>query len=350
MLAATAELAGAIAEDSRRGSEEAEMRQLEGRQLYQLQQQLQQLGQQPDSSAESDKDFREHLKPAELFLQSLQGAGTHFEVYRAIWWRSFASSTSAITVAVKQLRQGSGVQVSREQLGDSISHPNLVRYFATTNLVPDVIVSEFCSGGSLYKCIHSAQTILSWTQRLHILVNVAKGMEYLHGCKPSILHKDLKSSNIMLAKSLSRPGQIPLAKVGDFGLTWNLSAEDRLLRGVGVWRWTAPEAFSGQEGFAMPADVFSFAMVMYECLTQQVPYSETWPVGAAVNPMQIASEMLRGTRPTVQNAGSCPREALALMQECWASDPLLRPSFALVHQRLQQQLDVLPQDSILCKQ
>ncbi len=83
-----------------------------------------------------------------------------------------------------------------------------------------------------------------------IAEGAARGMNYLHFGNPPVLHRDLKSANILLDDSYN-------AKVADFGLS-RLKAQERSMTGnCGTVQWMAPEILAN-EGYAEPADVYSY--------------------------------------------------------------------------------------------
>lgn len=89
-----------------------------------------------------------------------------------------------------------------------------------------------------------------------IAEGAARGMNYLHFGKPPVLHRDLKSANILLDDSYN-------AKVADFGLS-RLKAQERSMTGnCGTVQWMAPEILAN-ESYAEPADVYSYG----ECQIQ----------------------------------------------------------------------------------
>merc|ERR1719408_69161 len=82
------------------------------------------------------------------------------------------------------------------------------------------IVTEFCSGGSCFELLHGAGRVdLAWRQRLHLAADVAGAMRYLHAFSPQIIHRDLKSLNILLAHPVYGEQELPVVKVSDFGLS-----------------------------------------------------------------------------------------------------------------------------------
>jgi len=296
-----------------------------------------------DEEEEKDANFKQSLDPTELVLLDLLGSGAQAEVYRAIWWRTFGCSTSAITVAVKRLHGNVGKRAyACESLTREIQHPNLVKCFEATRQPPCLFISEYCAGGSLYNRLRDTKLPpLTWRQKLKILLDVAKGMDYLHSRDPCILHRDLKSCNVLLAKPLLSQSDQPMAKVADFGFSRVLMQQDQawMTRCVGTWRWMAPEVFSRND-YDEKIDVFSFGIVMFEVLTGEIPYADTWPLNAGVNP-RIGLHIVNGFRPNVRLVQSGhPTRAVQLMQECWASSPQERPDFATVSQQLAAQLEL----------
>eukprot|EP00439_Symbiodinium_sp_Y106_P001689 s2637_g1.t1 len=172
---------------------------------------------------------------------------------------------------------------------------------------------------------------------------------YLHEQKPCILHRDLKSSNVLLTKPLRNSSQEPFAKVADFGLSRVDAAETSkqgLTVGVGTWRWMAPEVFASSdddpEPYNLKADVFSFGILMYEVMERQLPYSERF--GSDVSDPRISLHVCMGLRPEVRSSTSedSPevREAIRnLMQRAWHNEPDDRPSFPERHSLLFWELE-----------
>ena len=79
------------------------------------------------------------------------------------------------------------------------------------------IVLEWCQGGSLYDVLHRSRVDMNNHQRVKIARGVACGLAFLHTASPAIIHRDLKTQNILLDETLSAP------KLCDFGLAIRLS-------------------------------------------------------------------------------------------------------------------------------
>jgi len=126
-------------------------------------------------------------------------------------------------IAVKRLQQSQqgqgddrGFKAEVRTLG-SIRHRNIVRLLAfCTNRDANVLVYEYMGGGSLGEVLHGngkkRGASLAWERRYRIALEAARGLCYLHhDCTPMIVHRDVKSNNILLGDNLE-------ARVADFGL------------------------------------------------------------------------------------------------------------------------------------
>ncbi len=149
------------------------------------------------------------------------GEGTSALVYKGMY--------RGTDVAVKKLKTTQCVGDSNfaKELKREITalamlrHPNLV-LFMGTGVLPEgnvCILTEFCDGGTLFQLLHAKKHVtLSWRQRAKIALDVAKGMAFLHSHKPPIIHRDLKSLNLLLSENVSGPSDYVHVKITDFGL------------------------------------------------------------------------------------------------------------------------------------
>merc|ERR1719193_729800 len=229
-----------------------------------------------------------------------------------------------------------------------IDHQNLVKCFDCTDSPPYLIVSEFCAGGSLFDVLYNSSVKLEDRQAVKILSDVAAGMNFLHSQRPVILHRDLKSSNILLMKPVRCGTQVPVAKVADFGLARLCGESDAasMTVGVGTWRWMAPEVFQGSDSdtYDKQADVYSYGMTMYELGALKVPFADKYPED--LNDPRISLFICRGTRPEVPADWRLPQALQCLMTSAWDSDPFKRPEFDQINSRVLGVLDSLPDPAV----
>ncbi|XP_024981495.1 proline-rich receptor-like protein kinase PERK4 [Cynara cardunculus var. scolymus] len=174
-------------------------------------------------------------------------------------------------VAVKSLKAGSG-QGEREfqaevEIISRVHHRYLVSLVGYC--ISDeqrMLVYEYVPNKTLEFHLHGKGPVMDWRTRVHIALGSAKGLAYLHeDCHPSIIHRDIKSANILLDHNYE-------AKVADFGLAKLTSANDTHVstRVMGTFGYLAPEyASSGK--LTEKSDVFSFGVMLLEILTGRKP-------------------------------------------------------------------------------
>ncbi|XP_038892179.1 probable LRR receptor-like serine/threonine-protein kinase At1g67720 [Benincasa hispida] len=181
-----------------------------------------------------------------------------------------------------------GKEVAVKIMAESSTHGNqqfttevaLLSRIHHRNLVPLIgyceeehqrmLVYEYMHNGTLRDHLYGSTTQkhLDWLARLHIAEDAAKGLEYLHtGCIPSIIHRDVKTSNILLDINMR-------AKVSDFGLS--RQAEEDLTHVSSVARGTVgyldPEYYACQQ-LTEKSDVYSFGVVLLELISGKKPVS-----------------------------------------------------------------------------
>ncbi|KAK9025237.1 hypothetical protein V6N11_065132 [Hibiscus sabdariffa] len=138
-----------------------------------------------------------------------------------------------------------------------------------------LLVYEFHKNGSLHDFLHLSDEYskpLIWNARVKIALGTARALEYLHeGCSPSVVHKNIKSANILLDVELN-------PHLSDSGLATFIPNADQVLNrdDVTMSGYGAPEVtMSGQ--YSMKSDVYSFGVVMLELLTGRMPFDSTRP-------------------------------------------------------------------------
>lgn len=269
-----------------------------------------------------------HIEFEDLELRNSIGYGTTAEVYLGSW--------RSRTVAIKQLlvhrrlSKQEQVAFSREiNILTSVEHPNLVKLFGVTlSAPPFCIVMEYCEGGSLFDLLHNkAHVRLCLQQNVKMCTDVASAMEYLHCFQPQILHRDLKSLNLLLGNEVRQPTDVPVVKVTDFGFSKFVDqaagASVAMTRNVGTVHWMAPEVFV-TTNYTEKVDVYSYGVVVFEIIRREPPY-------ATMDRGDIQDHVLHGERPGLQEVPEgCPAAEASLVrvaQRAWAQDPQERPTF-----------------------
>lgn len=255
----------------------------------------------------------------EIQLGKCVGSGSYGEV-----WLSKARGQ---VVAVKKLftRNLKGEQVdafcSEASLMCQLRHPNVVAFKGAVTQPPDLcIITDYCSKGSLADLLLDKKVRMPMEKKFKFIQDAASGMHYLHQSNPVILHRDLKSDNLLVDKDWN-------VKVADFGLTRFLDEKKQMTQ-VGTPMWMAPEVIMGEQ-YTEKADVYSFGIIMWEILMRKEPYTDK-------ETMQIVVEVVNnGLRPTVDNELKT-NMLYPLMTDCWHQDPKQRPTFEVILDRLKQ--------------
>ena len=247
---------------------------------------------------------------SEISLKEQIGNGAFAVVHRGIY-RGFE-------VAIKRLKMD---QVNERSVTDfhtelavmeSLRHPNIVQAKGAC-IEPVCLVTEFCSNGSLFDVLHNQDIELTWRLKLKLAYDAARGMNFLHTHTPIIIHRDLKSLNLIIDSNWN-------LKVSDFGLS-RFKVPTMMTGQCGTYQWMAPEVVGGHR-YTESADVYSFGINLWEICTRKIPYAHLSPLQAAI------AVMKEGLRPDLPN--NIPLDYADLVNDCWAQNPLDRPSFATI--------------------
>ncbi|XP_015865793.2 serine/threonine-protein kinase STY46 [Ziziphus jujuba] len=206
-----------------------------------------------------------------------------------------------------------------------VQHKNVVRFVGACTQSPHLcIVTEYMPGGSLYDYLHKNHNVMKLPQLLKFAIDVCRGMEYLH--QNNIIHRDLKTANLLMDTH-------NVVKVADFGVARFQNQGGVMTAETGTYRWMAPEVINHQP-YDQKADVFSFAIVLWELVTAKVPYD-------SMTPLQAALGVRQGLRPDLPD--NAHPKLLELMQRSWDAVPSNRPSFSEIAAELENLLQETPE-------
>ncbi|KAL9448478.1 hypothetical protein AB3S75_015877 [Citrus x aurantiifolia] len=184
---------------------------------------------------------------------------------------------NGVEIAVKKLlgfgthSHDHGFRAEIQTLGN-IRHRNIVRLLAfCSNKETNLLVYEYMRNGSLGEALHGKKgAFLGWNLRYKIAIEAAKGLCYLHhDCSPLIVHRDVKSNNILLNSAFE-------AHVADFGLAKFLidgGASECMSAIAGSYGYIAPE-YAYTLRVDEKSDVYSFGVVLLELLTGRRPVGD----------------------------------------------------------------------------
>ncbi|KAK4258058.1 hypothetical protein QN277_007564 [Acacia crassicarpa] len=215
-----------------------------------------------------------------------------------------------------------------------VNHGNLVKlegFCIDDDEANCYLVYEYVENGSLYSWLHEDRTQrLNWKMRLHVAMDVANGLQYIHEhTRPRVVHKDIKSSNILLdANMRAKIANFGLAKSGINAITMHI---------VGTQGYIAPE-YLADGVVSTKMDVFSFGVVLLELITGKEAVDDRGnPLSTSVvRAFEVGiSEQEKGRRLREWLDGSLMRETLSMESlmgvlnialACLHKDPTKRPS------------------------
>ncbi|XP_065867185.1 protein STRUBBELIG-RECEPTOR FAMILY 6 [Euphorbia lathyris] len=206
-------------------------------------------------------------------IEHLLGEGSFGRVYRAhfddgrvLAVKKIDSSTLPVDMSDDFVEMVSKIS--------ELHHPNVTELAGyCSEHGQHLLVYEFHRNGSLHDYLHlpdESNKPLIWNSRVKIALGTARALEYLHEvCSPSIIHKNIKSANILLDTELN-------PHLSDSGLACFLPNADEVLNRDASSGYSAPEvAMSGQ--YTLKSDVYSFGVVMLELLTGRKPFESSRP-------------------------------------------------------------------------
>mmetsp|Transcript_98451 Transcript_98451/g.284117 ORF Transcript_98451/g.284117 Transcript_98451/m.284117 type:complete len:302 (+) Transcript_98451:81-986(+) len=283
----------------------------------------------------------------ELDWKERIGQGSTGQVYLGSW--------RGRPVAIKEIAdhivgEGAASPFSRELHALSTArHPNIVSLIGVVmHPPPCCIVLEFCGGGTVAERLYTyddqpGQLPLSWSQARKIASDTCAAMRYLHSLDPPIVHRDLKSMNLLLMQPLSSNGIVPQVKLCDFGvarpkagelgeMTPRGGVDDEwpiMTKAVGTFNWVAPEVFNGHI-YDEKVDVYAFAMVCFELVFMELPFED-------LEPTEIAALVISGKRPSLEDPPpGVPDAFMRLIEICWSHHNTFRPRFSQIEAQLLQ--------------
>jgi len=289
---------------------------------------------------EDDVIVGARLPREKVKLKKLINRGGYGEVY--------VGSYNGRQVAVKMLLPETKKTMSQVnaflaevKLSASLDHPQIVSFIgvAWDQLIDICVMSEFMAGGDLKALLteyeNQGHPVGFDHTKMKIAFHVSIALTYLHSCAPPVIHRDLKSKNILLDEAMN-------AKVTDFGISRE-RIDATMTGGIGTSFWMAPEVMMG-ERYDDKADMFSFGVVLSELDSHVMPYAlsrgNTDSDTSSSQPKKLPSaailQMVAAGKLRVHFSEAGPLSMAELGLACVSLDPTQRPTAAEALYKLQQ--------------
>lgn len=260
--------------------------------------------------------------PQQLTFDRLIGRGSSSLVYKG----RYKDDIVAIKVLNFNPIDSRSLEKQHKELAEEVNVMKSVKSKYVVNLHGIVlepaicIVMEYCENGSLYDILRKKQR-LGWTAVLRTFKEIVCGVAILHRLRPPIVHRDLKSLNILLTKDMR-------VKVADFGLSRLIESKEHystLYKLRGTHTYCAPEVYLGEQ-YTDKSDIYSLGIILWELVYRctkkeyQRPFSEYPWINYSFQ--VIIQTAKNGLRPTIP---PCPEKIRSLICTLWDYNPSKRP-------------------------
>jgi len=265
----------------------------------------------PGSSFRQDSEWE--IEPTDLeFIKSL-GQGGSGEVFQG----TYKGESVAIKV-LKTNNTDAEVEEFKKEFSVLVSFnsPYIIRFRGACLADKLCMVMEFCPHGSLYDLLRSPEFVMTWDRFFSFAIETTAGLAVLHKAKPSILHRDMKTLNLLVDKDYH-------TKLCDFGLSrFNTGSNlATLSKCRGTYAYIAPEVYNC-ETFTTKSDVYSVAIILWELIYRIIngkylrPFQEFKHIQFDFQVLIQACKMK--LRPTLPPETPPPLEQL--VKKCWHED------------------------------
>lgn len=235
-------------------------------------------------------------------------------------------------VAIKELFWDSSMkeEVVLEELRKEVEsfrhlkHKRLVTFIGACLEIPHpCLVTEYMPGGSLHHLLHVRKQRLPLLHAINMCLQLADGVNYLHSQNPVVVHRDLKTQNVVLDLGLN-------VKLCDFGLTESMERTHIEKRNNGGSpRYMAPELFDGNTKITEKVDLWAMGCIFIEIFGGTLPYD-------GINTLaELTRELLVHKRPPVVS-GEVPDNLRRIIHGCHDFDYRLRPTASQVFEQLKE--------------
>ncbi|KAI9918349.1 hypothetical protein PsorP6_011875 [Peronosclerospora sorghi] len=286
-----------------------------------------------DSVCTDDAILSSRIPRDHVVVENLIGRGGYGEVYRG----TYEGRAVAVKMLFPETRKSTRHVtefLTEVKMMSVLDHPRVVAFLGVSwhNLMDLCVVTEYMAGGDLRAWLSDRvdkQLPVGFdAPKVTIATHVAHALAYLHSLSPAVIHRDLKSRNILLSATQD-------AKLADFGASRE-RVDRTMTAGVGTSLWIAPEVMMG-ERYDDKADIFSFGVVLSELDSHQTPYAhakENKPAGRKLPETAILQLVAMG-KMRIEFSPGALKSVVELGVACTAIDPTERPTAVEAFQKLQ---------------
>ncbi|KAJ1727520.1 hypothetical protein LPJ72_005903 [Coemansia sp. Benny D160-2] len=268
-------------------------------------------------------DYSDEIAVEKLVFGSKIGSGGFKDCYRGEYQGN--------PVAIGEVRIADFSSSDFEEIRHEISvlkqlrHENIVKFIGVcSNRRRLCIVTELCENGDLFDFMRRVPKP-PFGQLMMFMHDIALGVSYLHTRRPSVIHRDLKSMNVLISSDNR-------AKINDFGLARIRPRMNTMVHtACGTPNWQAPEFWASRPSYTEKVDVYACGLIFWEILQWS---EEPYPYHDMTEHQLYSQVRDHGYRPPLARLQKYPKALLDLIQQMWAQVPADRPPMTQVVERL----------------
>ena len=219
----------------------------------------------------------------------------------------------------------------------SLSHPNVVHFLGVYNpcgqsLLPVLVMERMQE--SLTSVVEKYPNIPMYV-KLSMLLDVSRGLWYLHGHHPPIVHRDLSPNNVLLTSQF-------VAKISDLGVAKVIQADSKKTktRAPGTVDFMPPEALLETPEYGPPLDVFSYGGVILHVVNQEWPKPLHYVMTDPKTRKLVALSEVQRRQEHIDKMSGAPADLQSLVNQCLDNDSAVRPPISDVSERMKGMKEV----------
>ncbi|KAI7831461.1 kinase-like domain-containing protein [Gamsiella multidivaricata] len=280
-----------------------------------------------------DEHFQGEIAYEQLTIGRKLGSGGFKDCY--------AGTYLGVTVAIGELRVQNFTEMDITEMKHEINvlkqlrHENIIRFIGgkdqdhSPQNADYSICIELCENGDLYDFMRKTKKP-TFGRLIMYMHDIALACSYLHSRRPSIIHRDMKSMNVLISSD-------DRAKINDFGLARiRPKANASLHTQCGTPNWQAPEFWTPNPSYTEKVDVYACGLIYWEILS----WAELgYPYHNLTEHQLYEAVRDREERPPLEKLRKYPQSLIALIQDMWRKEPKKRPSMSHVVDRLAEYLE-----------
>jgi len=253
---------------------------------------------------------RWEIETNEIEFTAKLGSGASGQVFKGLY--------KGHKVAIKVLNQASNFDNELDEFRKEfeilrkVNDPHMIHFYGAVIDKNLCMVMELCENGSLHDLLKRKDFKLTWDLAIKFALDMAEGIGILHNHDPPIIHRDLKSLNLLVTENWD-------VKLCDFGLSRLVQGDMKTFtRLCGTYAYIAPEMFKGSPA-SEKSDVFSMGIVLWELINSAVKgvYEQPYEEFHFSMDVQIIVQVADGLRPTIPDGA--PMDFVEIFQQCTAA-------------------------------